>query len=177
MEVDTNVEVLYDFEYATKDGQVIAIKEGEKLLLLKRTNEDWWQVIRCTGRPFYVPSSYVKILDDRDVVLCLRGNPSPISPPKNFTVSVNIKSPAPRSNTKVMVNCEESEDNLSDKFESSERYGRIPADVKKKGDVVAEANILDDNNLSSSLAEMAKEIEFKPKQADRLKYTGSFKTR
>ncbi|KAF6210383.1 hypothetical protein GE061_013487 [Apolygus lucorum] len=169
MEVDTNVEVLYDFEYATKDGQVVSIKEGEKLLLLKKTNEDWWQVIRCTGRPFYVPSSYVKVLEDRDVVLCLRENVSPASPPKNFTVSVNIKSPA-RSKTKVMINCDEEET-------AAERYGKIPPveAVKKKGDV-AEANILDDN-MSSSLAELAREIEFRPKTQDRLMYTGSFKTR
>ncbi|CAA9997726.1 unnamed protein product, partial [Nesidiocoris tenuis] len=173
MEVDTNVEVLYDFEYTTKDGQQVTIREGEKLLLLKKTNDDWWQVIRCTGRPFYVPSSYVRVLDGKDVVLCLRDGASPASPPTNFTVSVNIKSPPPlASRTKVMVNCDESSDDSL-----SERYGRIPpvVDIKKKGDSIAEANILDDN-MSSSLAELAKEIEFRPKH-DRLKYAGSFKTR
>jgi len=38
----------------------VSIKEGEKLLLLKKTNDDWWQVIRSSGRPFYVPATFVK---------------------------------------------------------------------------------------------------------------------
>ncbi|XP_073992198.1 rho GTPase-activating protein 12-like isoform X2 [Rhodnius prolixus] len=179
MEVhDTNVEVLYDFEYSTKEGQKISIREGEKLLLLKKTNEDWWQVIRSNGRrPFYVPSTYVRELGEgrESLVLECRGD----SPPKNFTVSVNVKQPEQKfAKTKVMLNCDE----LSNPDKLSARYGRIPVVqyatdmAKKKGDIVAEANILDDN-LSSSLAELAKEIEFRPRQKknSKLKYVGSFK--
>lgn len=55
-----NVRVLYDFEYKTRENKHISIKAGEKLLLLKKTNDDWWQVIRSTGRPFYVPATFVK---------------------------------------------------------------------------------------------------------------------
>lgn len=57
---DIHVRVLFDFEYTTKDGKNIKIKEGEKLYLIKKTNEDWWQVIRNSGRPFYVPASYIE---------------------------------------------------------------------------------------------------------------------
>lgn len=57
---DIHVRVLFDFEYPTKDGKKVTIKEGEKLYLIKKTNEDWWQVIRNSGRPFYVPASYVE---------------------------------------------------------------------------------------------------------------------
>nr|XP_018917717.1 PREDICTED: rho GTPase-activating protein 12-like [Bemisia tabaci] len=57
---DITLRVLYDFKYATKDGKKVEIKEGEKLYLIKKTNEDWWQVIRSSGKPFYVPASYVK---------------------------------------------------------------------------------------------------------------------
>lgn len=200
---DTNVEVLYDFEYATKDGQTVNIKEGEKLLLLKKTNNDWWQVIRSTGRrPFYVPSTYVRVLDGSkekvalDVGIKREKNKlqgSPLTPPHNFTVSVNIK---PRtgdfptkkkssSKTKVMLNCESDNEVLSsDKL--SDRYGQLPAPdyfvvpmPKQRDDTTAEANILDDN-LSSSLTEMAKQIKFEPVKkrggAERLRYTGSFKT-
>ncbi|KAK9505354.1 hypothetical protein O3M35_009434 [Rhynocoris fuscipes] len=180
MEVnDINVEVLYDFEYSTKEGQKVSIREGEKLLLLKKTNADWWQVIRSNGRrPFYVPSTYVKELGEGKESLVLECKGS--SPPKNFTVSVNVKQPEQKyARTKVMVNCDELSA-TGDKV--SVRYGRIPIVqsstvpdmAKKKDDTIAEANILDDN-LSSSLAELAKEIEFKPKQKNKLKYVGSFK--
>lgn len=57
---DIHVRVLFDFEYTTKDGAEVKIKEGEKLYLIKKTNEDWWQVIRNSGRPFYVPASYIE---------------------------------------------------------------------------------------------------------------------
>lgn len=57
---DIKVRVLYDFEYKTRENKFVSIKEGEKLLLLKKTNDDWWQVIRSSGRPFYVPATYVK---------------------------------------------------------------------------------------------------------------------
>lgn len=62
MEVpDTTVRVLYDFEYKTKDGREIKIKCSERLFLIKKTNHDWWQVIRSfERRPFYVPASYVE---------------------------------------------------------------------------------------------------------------------
>lgn len=57
---DIKVRVLYDFEYKTRENKSVSIKEGEKLLLLKKTNDDWWQVIRSSGRPFYVPANFVK---------------------------------------------------------------------------------------------------------------------
>ncbi len=57
---DIHVRVLFDFEYTTKDGKEVKIKEGEKLYLIRKTNEDWWQVIRNSGRPFYVPASYIE---------------------------------------------------------------------------------------------------------------------
>lgn len=57
---DIKVRVLYDFEYKTRENKSVSIKEGEKLLLLKKTNNDWWQVIRSSGQPFYVPATFVK---------------------------------------------------------------------------------------------------------------------
>lgn len=58
---DINVRVLYDFEYTTKYGRNIKISSGERLLLIKKTNDDWWQVIRSSEqRPFFVPATYVE---------------------------------------------------------------------------------------------------------------------
>ena len=42
---DIFVMVNYDFEYITEEGKEIWMKEGEILLLLSKTNGDWWQVI------------------------------------------------------------------------------------------------------------------------------------
>lgn len=60
---DTYVEVLYDFQYSSEDGNEVKIKAGEELLLLKKSNENWWQVIRNSDiNPFYAPSSYLAVI-------------------------------------------------------------------------------------------------------------------
>lgn len=60
---DVYVEVLYDFKYSSDDGNEVKIKAGEELLLLKKSNENWWQVIRSSdGNPFYAPSSYLTVI-------------------------------------------------------------------------------------------------------------------
>ncbi|XP_053322514.1 rho GTPase-activating protein 12 isoform X9 [Spea bombifrons] len=54
------VEVEYDYEYEYK-GKKIVIKQGEKYILMKKSNEDWWQVKKEeNARPLYVPAQYVK---------------------------------------------------------------------------------------------------------------------
>ncbi|XP_041099866.1 rho GTPase-activating protein 12-like isoform X12 [Polyodon spathula] len=56
------VEVEYDYEYKAKD-KMIVIKQGEHYILVKKTNEDWWQVRQDQNtKPFYVPAQYVKEL-------------------------------------------------------------------------------------------------------------------
>lgn len=37
------IEVEYDYEYKSKD-RLIAIRQGECYMLVKKTNNDWWQV-------------------------------------------------------------------------------------------------------------------------------------
>lgn len=39
------VEVEYDYSYKANDGRTVAIKQGQKYVLIKKSNEDWWQVI------------------------------------------------------------------------------------------------------------------------------------
>ena len=41
---DCFVVVSYDFEYSTEEGKRVWMKEGAVLLLLAKTNNDWWQV-------------------------------------------------------------------------------------------------------------------------------------
>ncbi|KAJ8676233.1 hypothetical protein QAD02_012019 [Eretmocerus hayati] len=63
--------VLYDFEYDTKGKRVKIIKD-ETLLLVGKTNDDWWQVIRPDDlegsfvpeqSTFYVPTGYIVQVD------------------------------------------------------------------------------------------------------------------
>lgn len=56
----STVKVLYYLNYKTRGNYCVSIKEGERLILLEKTNEDWWLVKRQSDRPFYVPSNYVK---------------------------------------------------------------------------------------------------------------------
>ncbi|XP_034717796.1 rho GTPase-activating protein 12b isoform X6 [Etheostoma cragini] len=54
------IEVEYDYEYKAKDKTVI-IRQGECYMLVKKTNEDWWQVRKEEGmKAFYVPAQYVR---------------------------------------------------------------------------------------------------------------------
>ncbi|KAM9775315.1 rho GTPase-activating protein 12-like isoform 2-T3 [Syngnathus typhle] len=54
------VEVEYDYEYKAKD-KMVTIRQGECYILVKKTNEDWWQVRKDEGtKAFYVPAQYVR---------------------------------------------------------------------------------------------------------------------
>ncbi|XP_029004962.1 rho GTPase-activating protein 12b isoform X6 [Betta splendens] len=54
------IEVEYDYDYKVKD-KVVSIRQGECYVLVKKTNEDWWQVRREEGtKAFYVPAQYVR---------------------------------------------------------------------------------------------------------------------
>lgn len=57
------LQALYNYQYEAEDGRQVTIVEGEFFQLLRKTNEDWWQVRRLDQpkwrRPFFVPASYV----------------------------------------------------------------------------------------------------------------------
>ncbi|XP_036110668.1 rho GTPase-activating protein 12 isoform X2 [Molossus molossus] len=54
------IEVEYDYEYEAKDRKIV-IKQGERYMLVKKTNDDWWQVKPDeNSKAFYVPAQYVK---------------------------------------------------------------------------------------------------------------------
>ncbi|XP_051007136.1 rho GTPase-activating protein 12 isoform X3 [Acomys russatus] len=54
------IEVEYDYEYEAK-GRKIVIRQGERYILVKKTNDDWWQVrLDENSKAFYVPAQYVK---------------------------------------------------------------------------------------------------------------------
>ncbi|KAM8980042.1 rho GTPase-activating protein 9 isoform 2-T2 [Sarcophilus harrisii] len=55
--------ILYDFSYIGADGQQVSLAEGDRFLLLRKTNSDWWLVRPLgaprTTRPLFVPAAYV----------------------------------------------------------------------------------------------------------------------
>ncbi|XP_039971853.1 rho GTPase-activating protein 15 isoform X2 [Xiphias gladius] len=57
------LEAQYDYNYRGADGRQVCIREGERFILLKKTNADWWQVRRIGAasktKPLYVPATYV----------------------------------------------------------------------------------------------------------------------
>jgi len=70
------IEVEYDYEYKAKE-RFITIQQGECFLLVKKTNEDWWQVKKEEGsKAFYVPAQYV-----REVRKALMPPPKPLHLP------------------------------------------------------------------------------------------------
>ncbi|XP_019513110.1 PREDICTED: rho GTPase-activating protein 9 [Hipposideros armiger] len=54
---------LYAFTYTAADGRQVSLAEGDRFLLLRKTNSDWWLVRRLgassTSRPIFVPAAYV----------------------------------------------------------------------------------------------------------------------
>ncbi|KAK6321818.1 hypothetical protein J4Q44_G00087940 [Coregonus suidteri] len=57
------LEAQYDYQYREADGRQVCIREGERFILLRKTNTDWWQVRRIgaasKAKPMYVPATYV----------------------------------------------------------------------------------------------------------------------
>ncbi|PCH41559.1 SH3-domain-containing protein [Wolfiporia cocos MD-104 SS10] len=52
-------EVLYD--YSSDDPGDLAIQEGQRILIVEKTSDDWWTG-ECEGRKGLVPAAYVKLL-------------------------------------------------------------------------------------------------------------------
>ncbi|XP_074021047.1 rho GTPase-activating protein 9 [Numenius arquata] len=84
---------LYNYAYHAEDGRHVAMAAGERLLLLHKANEDWWQVRRASeprwARPFFVPATYVAELDPGDTG---RQNMLPPSQPVDTGLSPQYRS-------------------------------------------------------------------------------------
>lgn len=97
------IEVEYDYEYKAKD-KMVTIRQGEWYMLVKKTNEDWWQVRKDEGtKAFYVPAQYV-----REVRRALM-------PPQKPTV---------RAKPTVLDICRASNENLNRPMPEMSSFGR-----------------------------------------------------
>lgn len=103
---NVNVRVVYDFEYTTKYGRNIKINSGERLLLIKKTNDDWWQVIRSTDqRPFFVPASYVEEIQAGPPVAARRGLEREVGPPVAARRKQEEPTQSPEADTNNQSSC------------------------------------------------------------------------
>ncbi|KAG0722309.1 Rho GTPase-activating protein 12 [Chionoecetes opilio] len=70
------VEVLLDYQYVDR-GQAYTISKGETLMVLKRSNNVWWQVIReGSYRAFYAPAQHLqhKDLSEKEMKRIISGH-------------------------------------------------------------------------------------------------------
>lgn len=69
-EVAAQLRALCGHAYWADDGRHVAVAAGERLLLLRKATEGWWQVRRAGesrwARPFFVPATYVAELEPGD---------------------------------------------------------------------------------------------------------------
>lgn len=56
------VEVLHDYKYQARDHRTICMRKGDIYMILKKSTNDWWQVIsKGEQRPFFAPTQYIKV--------------------------------------------------------------------------------------------------------------------
>ncbi|XP_073533720.1 rho GTPase-activating protein 12 isoform X3 [Phyllobates terribilis] len=76
------IEVDYDYEYEYKNKKII-IKQGERYILIKKSNEDWWQVKKDeNAKPLYVPAQYVREVGRKALMPPIKQGVLPNSPLK-----------------------------------------------------------------------------------------------
>lgn len=76
------IEVEYDYEYEYKNKKIV-IRQGERYILIKKSNEDWWQVKKDENdKPLYVPAQYVKEVGRKALMPPIKPGVLPNSPLK-----------------------------------------------------------------------------------------------
>ncbi|XP_014950269.3 rho GTPase-activating protein 9 isoform X1 [Ovis aries] len=79
---------LYAFTYTGADGRQVSLAEGDRFLLLRKTNSDWWLARRLgapsTSRPVFVPAAYM--IEES----------SPSHSPRTITPSQSLWTPGPK---------------------------------------------------------------------------------
>lgn len=84
----SQLRALYAFTYTGADGRQVSLAEGERFLLLRKTNSDWWLARRLgapsTSRPIFVPAAY------------MTEESSPSQSPTTGTPSRSLWTPGPK---------------------------------------------------------------------------------
>ncbi|GCC39336.1 hypothetical protein chiPu_0022752, partial [Chiloscyllium punctatum] len=57
------LEARFHYQYQAGDGRLVRMAEGDRFVLLNKSNQDWWRVRRegepKRSKPIYVPAAYV----------------------------------------------------------------------------------------------------------------------
>ncbi|XP_059792270.1 rho GTPase-activating protein 9 isoform X2 [Balaenoptera ricei] len=84
----SQLRALYAFTYTGADGRQVSLAEGDRFLLLQKTNSDWWLVRRLgappTSRPIFIPAAY------------MTEEFSPSQSPTTITPSQSLRTPGPK---------------------------------------------------------------------------------
>lgn len=86
---------LYAFTYTGADGRQVSLAEGDRFLLLRKTNSDWWLARRLgappTSRPIFVPAAYMT----EESIPCQ--SPTTIAPSQSLWTPGEYSLPLPAS--------------------------------------------------------------------------------
>ncbi|VDI64626.1 Hypothetical predicted protein [Mytilus galloprovincialis] len=85
-------------------GQGIQVEKGEVLLLIQRTNSDWWQIRKEDGHKGFVPSNYVKEVKPKVTQKVIR-KPMKVTEKVKVTVMKKevVKNNSEKSNKMIMA--------------------------------------------------------------------------
>ncbi|XP_037700903.1 rho GTPase-activating protein 9 isoform X3 [Choloepus didactylus] len=79
---------LYAFTYTGEDGRQVSLAEGDRFLLLQKTNSDWWLARRLgtpsNSRPIFIPAAY------------MTEESTPSQSPTTLTPSQPFRTPGPK---------------------------------------------------------------------------------
>ncbi|KAM4613542.1 rho GTPase-activating protein 15 isoform 2-T3 [Polymixia lowei] len=110
------LEAQYDYNYRGADGRQICIREGERFILLKKTNTDWWQVRRIgaasKAKPLYVPATYVTQVSI-----------APVPSPQRLVISASMNSNL-RMLPRVALTPSPAAPTYNDKYQASKTFCR-----------------------------------------------------
>merc|ERR1712032_1752700 len=68
-------------------GQGMTVTRGEVMILLQRTNGDWWQVRKADATEGFVPANYVKEVDPKVVQKVIK---QPVKVPEKVKVKKTV---------------------------------------------------------------------------------------
>ena len=80
--------MLYNYDFDEKDGRHVSIKSGDECILIQKTNDEWWFVLRCGEKNgIFVPANHLQEIHKTTIVVdgCATGppkvKPKPARPP------------------------------------------------------------------------------------------------
>ena len=62
--------MLYNYDFDEKDGRHVSIKSGDECILIQKTNDEWWFVLRCGEKHgIFVPANHLQEIHKTTIVV------------------------------------------------------------------------------------------------------------